>query len=323
MSGHADSRVNDVIGDQSARDAGPGVDELESLAVAPRSRRWEWIGVAVVFLGLALLMRSMVTNSRFEWDVVRHYLFDHSILVGLRTTIILTVTAMTLAMVLGLILAVMRLSSNMALRSASIIYIWVFRGTPVLVQLIFWYNLGALYPRLSLSIPFGPELVSAQANSVFTPWVAALFGLALNEAAYLAEIIRSGIISVDQGQTEAARALGMSRKLRFRRIVLPQALRVMVPPISNETIGLLKYSAVVSVISVPELLYSGQLIYSQTYETIPLLIVVSIWYLVTVTVLTIAQAAVERKLAAGWAGEARDETYAAKRNFWRALGRGG
>src|SRR5262249_46180121 len=266
MSERVSLRVGELVVDQVAQQEGPSAGELESLPVAPRSRRWEWVAVAVVFLGLVLLLRSMIANSRFEWHVVRHYLFAPSILAGLRTTIILTVAAMSLAMALGLILAVMRLSRNLALRTASIIYIWFFRGTPVLVQLIFWYNLGALYPRLSLSIPFGPELVSARANNVFTPWVAALFGLALNEAAYLAEIIRSGIISVDPGQTEAARALGMSRRLRFRRIVLPQALRVMVPPISNETIGLLKYSAVVSVISVPELLYSGQLIYSQTFE---------------------------------------------------------
>jgi polar amino acid transport system permease protein len=310
--------MSEPIGHRGPEHDGDVDGALENLVVVPRSRRWQWVGVAVVFLGLALLLYSVVNNSRFEWHVVGHYLFDRSILAGLRTTIILTTASMALAMALGLILAVMRLSSNVALRSASVIYIWVFRGTPVLVQLLFWYNLGALYPRVSLSIPFGPEIVSANANTVFTPWVAALFGLALNEAAYLAEIIRSGIISVDLGQIEAARAMGMRRRLRFRRIVLPQALRVMVPPISNETIGMLKYSAVVSVIAVPELLYSGQLIYSQTYETIPVLIVVSIWYLVTVTILTAAQAAIERKLAAGWTGEARDDVRARRRDRWRA-----
>jgi polar amino acid transport system permease protein len=299
--------------------SGPDVHELP---VVPRSRRWQWVGVAVVLLGAGLLLHSVVENPRFEWQTVRGYLFDRSILEGLRTTIVLTAASMALAMVLGLILAVMRLSSNIPLRTAAFLYIWVFRGTPVLVQLLFWYNLGALYPRLSLSIPFGPELASADANTVFTPWVAALFGLALNEAAYLAEIIRSGIISVDPGQTEASRSLGMSRRLRFRRIILPQALRVMVPPISNETIGLLKYSAVVSVIAVPELLYSGQLIYSQTFETIPVLIVVSIWYLVTVSVLTILQAYIERRLAAGWVGEAGDSTRRAAWRGWRSTTRG-
>jgi polar amino acid transport system permease protein len=288
----------------------------ENLVVAPRSRHWEWVGVSIVVLGLALLVNSIVRNSRFEWDIVGKYLFDPSILAGLRTTLVLTCVCMVLAMALGLILAVMRLSANTALRAASGTYVWIFRGTPVLVQLLLWYNLGALYPELKLSIPFGPELVSVEANSVLTPWVAALLGLALNEAAYLAEIIRSGIIAVDPGQTEAARALGMPRSLRFRRIVLPQALRVMIPPISNETIGLLKYSAVVSVIAVPELLYSGQLIYSQTYETIPVLIVVSVWYLVTVTVLTFAQAAIERKLAAGWTGQAREVALPRRGVLW-------
>jgi polar amino acid transport system permease protein len=291
--------------------------DAQELAVVPRSQRWQWIGVAVVLLGVALLIQSVTQNPRFEWHTVRHYLFDRSILEGLRTTIILTGASMALAMVLGLILAGMRLSSNVPLRTAAFLYIWIFRGTPVLVQLLFWYNVGALYPRLSLSVPFGPELTSADSNTVFTPWVAALLGLALNEAAYLAEIIRSGIISVDPGQTEASRSLGMKRHLRFRRIILPQALRVMVPPISNETIGMLKYSAVVSVIAVPELLYSGQLIYSQTYETIPVLIVVSIWYLVTVTLLTIAQAYIERRLAAGWVGDTSGST--ARR--WRLRGR--
>jgi polar amino acid transport system permease protein len=324
MSGRAMSQHIEPARSDRARDGAATDDvDVDVLTVAPRSRRWEWVGVAVIVAVLALLLRSMIQNSRFEWDIVRHYLFDPSILEGLRTTIILTGASMALAMALGLVLAVMRLSSNVALRTTSVIYIWVFRGTPVLVQLLFWYNLGALYPRISLSIPFGPELYSAEANTVFTPWVAALFGLALNEAAYLAEIIRSGIISVDPGQTEAARALGMRRRLRFRRIVLPQALRVMVPPISNETIGMLKYSAVVSVIAVPELLYSGQLIYSQTYETIPVLIVVSIWYLVTVSILTAVQAVIERKLAAGWAGEARDATRERRRNRWRSWVRTG
>jgi polar amino acid transport system permease protein len=300
-------------------------DEQRSdvLTVTPRSRWREWIGVVVVAVVIVLLLRSMIGNSRFEWHIVGHYLFDRSILLGLRTTLLLTSASMAVAMTLGLLLAVMRLSLNVALRTASMLYIWVFRGTPVLVQLLFWYNLGALYPHITLAIPFGPELVSANANTVFTPWVAALFGLALNEAAYLAEIIRSGIISVDPGQTEAARALGMRGTLRFRRVVLPQALRVMIPPISNETIGMLKYSAVVSVIAVPELLYSGQLIYSQTYETIPVLIVVSIWYLVTVSILTAAQAVIERKLAAGWAGDAREESRERRRNRWRSWSRTG
>jgi len=304
-------RIRDRVGGQ--------VDDghaLEELTVAPKSRLWEWLGVAAIVIGALLMIRSFIENQRFGWDVVGEYIFNAGILAGLRTTLLLTVAAMVLALAVGLLLAVMRLSSNIAMQTASSIYIWIFRGSPVLVQLLFWYNLAALYPTIKIGIPFGgPTFFEGSANSVMTPWVAALFGLGLNEAAYLAEIIRSGIISVEPGQVEAARSLGMKRRLRFRRIVLPQALRVMIPPMTNETIGMLKYTAVVSVLAVPELLYSGQLIYARNYQTIPLLMVVSIWYIATVTVLTLVQMMVERKLAAGWSANA-----APRRGRWWWLG---
>ncbi|MBS1895714.1 MAG: amino acid ABC transporter permease [Actinobacteria bacterium] len=278
--------------------------EVEQQPRVPSRHPWRWLAVLVLVIVFASLIHSAVTNSRFEWEVIWGYVFDSRILAGLRTTLILTAVSMALAFIIGLGLATMRLSENPVLRWLASLYIWAFRGTPILLQLLIWYNLAALYPVITLGVPFGPAAFEWNANSLITPWVAAILGLALNEAAYLAEIIRGGIISVDRGQTEAAKALGMNGPLAFRRVVLPQALRVIVPPLSNETIGLLKYSSIVSVITLPELLYSGQLIYARTYQTIPVLIAVSIWYLVVTSVLTVIEHLVERRLATGWA-EAR------------------
>ncbi|THG29344.1 amino acid ABC transporter permease [Naasia lichenicola] len=268
--------------------------------VVPRRRPLRWIGIVVAALVLINIAYSFITNPNYGWETVGKYLFDPRIISGLGTTLILTVVGMAIATAIGLLLAVMALSDTRSLRAIASAYVWFFRGTPVLVQLILWFNLAILIPAISIGIPFGPTLWSADTNSLITPWTAAILGLSLNEAAYLCEIIRSGIMSVDRGQTEAAHALGMSRTLTFRRIVLPQALRVIVPPAANEAMGLLKYSSVVSVIALPELLYSGQLIYARTYETIPVLIVVCIWYLVVVSILTWLQGRLERRLGVGF-----------------------
>lgn len=268
--------------------------------VVPRPRPWRWVGMVAVAVVAVAVVSSFVTNPNYQWDVVADYLFDPRILAGLRTTLVLTLVGTVIAGALGLVLATMRLSTSPLLRGTAGAYVWFFRGTPVLVQLILWYNLAILVPTMSIGIPGGPTLWSASTNDLITPWTAAILGLALNEAAYLGEIIRSGIISVDKGQTEAAHALGLGRVDTFRRIVLPQALRVIVPPAANEAIGLLKYSSVVSVIALPELLYAGQLIYARTYETIPVLIVVCLWYLVVVTALTAVESRLEARLGAGF-----------------------
>lgn len=272
----------------------------DGISIVPRRRPGRWIGSIVVVAIVGGVLYSFFTNPNYEWPTVAGYLFDPRILRGLGTTLALTAISMVIATVLGLLLAVMRLSPSPLLNGTAGVYIWFFRGTPILVQLILWYNLAILVPEIGI-----PGVWSADTNDVITPWVAALLGLALNEAAYLAEIIRSGIISVDKGQTEAAKALGMSKFTAFRRIVLPQAARVVVPPTFNEMVGLLKYSSIVSVIALPELLYSGQLIYARTYETIPVLIVVSIWYLVVVTVLTYVEHILEARLGAGFRGSNR------------------
>jgi polar amino acid transport system permease protein len=252
----------------------------------------------VLFLAVAI-GNSMASNSRFEWDIVGHYFTSSRILHGLVLTIELTVTAMAIGIALGILLAVMRLSLNPLVSGASWLYIWLFRGTPVLVQILLWYNIAALYPRFALGIPFGPNFAHVNASSVITPFVAGMLALGLNEGAYMAEIVRAGIISVPEGQTQAAQSLGMTRLLALRRIVLPQAMRVIVPPTGNETISMLKTTSLVSVIAVTELTYSAQLIYSVNYRTIQLLIVASIWYLIVTTLLTVGQFYIERYFGRG------------------------
>lgn len=206
---------------------------------------------------------------------------------------------MLIGVVGGVVLAVMRLSPNPLLSGSAWVYIWVFRGTPVLVQLLFWNFLGALWAKISIGVPFGPAFWSENTNSLIPVFTAALLGLGLNEAAYMAEIVRGGIQSVPEGQTEASHALGMSQFATMRRIILPQAMRVIIPPTGNETISMLKTTSLVSVISLEELLRAGQNIYSRTFQTIPLLITVSLWYLFLTSILTVGQYYIERYYARG------------------------
>jgi polar amino acid transport system permease protein len=271
----------------------------EEIKAVPVRRPGRWIAAAIILVISVALARSVVTNPNFQWGVVGDYLFDGRILHGLRVTIELTVIAMGIGIVLGVVLAVMRLSPNWLVSWASSFYIWFFRGTPVLVQLLFWYNIAALYPKIALGVPFGPALIHADANSLITPFTAAILGLGLNEGAYMAEIVRAGIISVDPGQSDAAQSLGMTRLQTMRRIVLPQAMRVIIPPTGNETISMLKTSSLASVIVVTELLYAAQLIYSVNFRTIPLLIVASIWYIVCTSVLYVGQYYLERHYGRG------------------------
>jgi polar amino acid transport system permease protein len=268
--------------------------------VVGRRHVGRWLVAVVMIVLVAALGRTLVTNTNFQWGVVGRYFTASSILAGLARTLILTAAAMAIAITLGIILALMRRSGNPILRVCSGVYIWFFRGTPLLVQLIFWFNLAALYPRLSFGVPFGPAFVSGQTSSIISLYTAALLGLGLNEAAYMAEIVRGGLLAVPSGQFEAAAALGMPELTGLRRIVLPQVLRVIIPPTGNETIAMLKNTSLVSVISLPELLYSAQLIYARNFETIPLLIVASLWYLAVTTILSIGQHFIERKYGKGY-----------------------
>ena len=275
-------------------------DEIKAI---PVRRPGRWVAAALILYLSAAIAKSVATNPRFQWGIIRHYFTSNRVLQGLITTLELTVLCMAIGIAIGIILAVMRLSPNPLVSGASWLYIWFFRGTPVLVQILFWGFIAALYPTLSLGIPLGPQFVHFSANSAITPFVAGMLALGLNEGAYMAEIVRAGFISVDEGQTEAAQSLGMTRLQTMRRIVLPQAMRVIVPPTGNETISMLKTTSLVSVIAVTDLLYSVELIYAVNYRTIPLLIVASIWYLIVTTVLSFGQYYLERYFARGAARE--------------------
>lgn len=298
-----------------ARTVTPAPPDDTPMRSVPVRHYGRWAAGAVVLVLVANMVYSVANNPRFEWSVVGDYLFAPQIIDGLLLTLQLTVIAMTIGIVLGVVLAVMRLSPNPLLSVPSWIYIWFLRGTPVLVQLLFWSFIAALYPTLSIGVPFGgPELFSGSANTVITPYMAAVLGLGLNEGAYMSEIVRAGIVSVDEGQEEAATALGMPRLQRMRRIVLPQAMRVIIPPTGNQTISMLKVTSLVSIIAVTDLLYSAQLIYSQNYRQIPLLIVVCAWYLLFTTILSIGQFFLERRFGRG---TARGQGELAVGRVWR------
>lgn len=281
------SRLGPQRGSQAS-----GVDE--ELRIRGRRRPGRLLTVIVLLVLFAMLVNALLTNQAFQWGVVAEYFLSRRVLIGLVVTIELTVISMTIGILLGVILAVMRISENRIISGLSSLYIWFFRGTPLLVQLIFWFNLSALYPKLSLGIPFGPELISFDVNTVITAFGAAVIGLSLNEGAYMSEIVRGGLLSVSAGQSEAAAALGMRSSLSLRLIVLPQAMRVIVPPTGNQVIGMLKTTSLVSVIATEDLLYSVQLIYARTFQTIPLLVVACLWYLLVTTLLSLGQAAIEK-----------------------------
>lgn len=259
-----------------------------------------WVAVALVVLFVAAAIHTGITNPRFRWDIVGQYFLAPQILAGLRITLTLTVIAMVIGVVLGTAVALMRLSENPVLRTGGFAFVWLVRGVPLLVQLIFWYNISALFPVIQIGIPFGgPTFFSFDANTVITAYTAAILGLGLNQAAYMAEIIRSGIQSVDEGQLEAAATIGLSRWKTIQRIVLPQAMRVIIPPTGNETITMFKTTAMVSVVAVADLLYSTQLIYARNFQTIPLLIMASLWYLILISILTVGQTYLEKYFARG------------------------
>lgn len=299
-----------------ATESPEGRERPEEIKAVPVRRPGRWIAAALVALIAVSIIHSVATNPRFHWGIVGQYLFDPRILSGVRITVELTVVAMVIGIAGGVVLAVMRLSPNWLVSGASWVYIWFFRGTPLLVQLVFWSFIGALYPRIDLGIPFGPAFIHANANTLLKPFVVCILGLGLNEAAYMSEIVRAGIISVDEGQTQAAASLGMGRLLTMRRIVLPQAMRVIIPPTGNETISMLKNSSLVSVLAYVDLFYSAQLIYSVNYRTIQLLIVVSIWYLALTSILYVGQYFIERHYGRGFSRAQQ----ASMRDRWLGFG---
>ncbi|MDQ1011666.1 polar amino acid transport system permease protein [Streptomyces sp. V4I23] len=257
--------------------------------IVPVRRTGQWAAALVVLLLLAGAANSVARNDAFQWDVVGDYFTSASVLRGLGLTLWLTAVVMVLGFVLGTLLAVMRLSANPVLSKVSWGYIWLLRSTPILVQLLFWFNIGALYP----------QILGVRTGDLLGPVTIAVVGLTLHEAAYAAEVVRGGILSVERGQIEAAESLGLGRWRRLRRIVLPQAMRSIVPPAGNMLIGTLKGTSIVSVIAVQDLLYSVQLVYHRTYQVIPLLLVATIWYVVVTSLLSVGQHYLERHYARG------------------------
>lgn len=272
----------------------------EAIKAVPVRHPGRWLAAIVVLALAGEVVGTIITAPDLQWSVVGRYLFQDLIFRGVGLTLELTVIAMVIGVVLGIVLAVMRLSPNPVVASVSWFYIWFFRGTPVLVQIFFWYNLNSLFPHgVGLDIPFTTFGLHADTNTLVPPLVAVILGLGLNEAAYMAEIVRAGIISVEHGQTEAAQALGMRRLQVMRRIVLPQAMRVIIPPTGNETISMLKTSSLAFIAAVPELFTRGEQISSANFFIIELLFVVSAWYLFMTSILTFGQFYLERYFARG------------------------
>ncbi len=301
------------------RGGGIRAERPEAIKAIPIRHWGRWIASVVILIAFVLILISLALNRNLKWSVVGDYLFSDLVLRGVLVTLELTVIAMIIGIVGGVILAVMRLSSNYVLRSVSSFYIWFFRGTPVYVQIFFWGFFALLYKTLSIGIPFTHYILwSVDSNTAIPIFVAAILGLGLNEAAYSAELVRAGIISVDRGQTESAASLGMSPSLIMRRIVLPQAMRIIVPPMGNETISMLKTTSLVAAISAHELFTNVQIIYSQNFLIMPLLLVACIWYLFLTTVLTVGQHYLEAYFSKGFGSE---ETAAAEKRALKRLER--
>lgn len=269
-------------------------------AVKPRRKWGQWIVVAILVYLLAWFVERLVHNEGMNWSVVGEYFTHETVVNGLWLTLWLTLVCSFIGYVLGTLLATMQLSSNVALRVISGGYIWIFRSIPQMVQLLLWFNIAAILPQFSLGIPFGPSFFHMSAQGLINGISAAIIGLSLSEAAYAAEIVRAGIMSVDAGQREAAEALGMGRGRTFLRIVLPQAMRGILPPLGNSVIGMLKTTSLVSVIAVHDILYTVEIIYNRNFQVIPLLMVACIWYLVVTTILTIIQSVIERYYGRGY-----------------------
>jgi polar amino acid transport system permease protein len=254
--------------------------------------------VAITFLLLALLVDAFA-RGKIDWSTTREYLFWPTILSGLFNTIWLSVACMAIGIIIGVLCAVARGSPNPVLRSAALFYAWFFRGTPVILQLLIWFNLALVFPTIGV-----PGLFTVRTVDVITPAVAALLGLGLNEGAYVSEIVRAGLLSVDRGQYEASKSIGMSYWLSLRRIILPQAMRVVVPPLGNEFIALLKITSLASIIGFSDILRNSQDIYYTNAKVIELLMVAAFWYLVVVSALSVFQAMLENRFGRGFTSSA-------------------
>lgn len=254
-----------------------------------------WAAAVIVLALLVLLIRSFATSPNISWGTVGTYLTYPTLISGIKLTIFLAIVSQAVGIAGGVILAMMRLSPNPVLSSVSWLYIWFFRGTPALIQIIFWFNISLVFPRIALSVPFTHLGFHASTNTLVSATTAAILALGLNEAAYMAEIVRGGIISVDQGQSEAAASIGLTRGQSMRLVILPQAIRAILPPTGSEFIGMLKGTSLVSVIAARELLTATEQLYAQNFFTVELLIDASFWYLLMTTITTFLQTMLERR----------------------------
>lgn len=271
-----------------------------SLVYAPRRHPVQLAIGLVVLAVLILIGTSLFNNKNMQWPVVQKYLFDPHILHGVGVTLVLTILCQVLAIIFGTLIAVMRLSRSRVLVPISVAYLWLFRGTPLLVQLVFWYNIAALFPHLVLGVPFTSYVDVISTNTLISGFTAAILGFSLHESAYMAEIVRAGILSVSHGQREAALSTGMTESQAMRRIILPQAMRVIIPPTGNQAINLMKATSLVAFISGGDLLSNATDIYSVNFAVIPLLVVASLWYLAMVTVASVGQSYLERAVGKGY-----------------------
>lgn len=275
----------------------------QAIAALPIGRRvhiTRTVIAALALLIVAFVLQGLARNGNFEWKVVRQYFFEASVLDGIKRTLSLTAISMIIGIVVAIVLANMRLARNSVLRGIAGAYVWFFRSIPLLVLLILGFNFSIIYPTLGLGIPFGQQFFSVSVANLLTAYWTAALAFGLQQAAYTSETIRASILAIPAGQREAAKALGMTPVRAFFRIVFPQAMKIAIPPIGNDTINLLKGTSLVAFIAVPDLLYSVQTIYNRTYEVVPLLMVACIWYMIFVSVLSVGQYFLERTLRRGW-----------------------
>lgn len=272
----------------------------DDVVAIPLRRPWRWISAAVVLLLVVAFASSVLTNPNIDFAAIGQFLFDPRILEGVWLTLLITAISMIVSTLLAIVVAAMRLSSNPVLSTVAWFYVWAFRGTPLLVQIVLWGYLGLLYAKLTVGIPFTDVVFwQVNTNEVISAFVAGLLALTLNQAAYSSEIVRAGMLSVDEGQREASYSLGMSPLYTFRRVLLPQAMRVIIPPMGNETISMLKNTSLLSVIAVLEIYTQATVISSQNLKQVELLIVASLWYLFMTSVLSIPQYYLERRYGRG------------------------
>jgi polar amino acid transport system permease protein len=289
-----------TAGEQAAAPSRSADRDSTPIKAVPLRHPGRWIAAVIILVLLALLVYGAATNDAYQWNLYGKYLFDHRIIQGTWITITLTVLAMAIGIFLGTLLAVMRLSDNPVLRGVSWLYLWFFRGTPLFVQLVFWGLITTIYAHVDLGVPFVHQFAHIDTKTAFTLYEFAFIGLGLNEAAYMAEIVRAGIGSVSEGQSEAATALGMSRPLTMRRIVLPQAMRVIIPPTGNEVISMLKNTSLVVAVPYSFDLYArANDIGNATFAPVPLLLVASTWYIAVTSLLMIGQYFLEKRFARG------------------------